>query len=187
MQYLHKSIRNEVDFLPADTHKSFYKMIVSLWLCAVRHSQSTQNNRFTISLEYVKENMKDVDFLPADKRWRFLQSDTIILGVCGQAYPYCTQNNKFPISLQHLKNEVSDAIDFFNESMKTCFKLILWFWWRWPSISKAPKIASFQCLYNISKKKLEMKLIFLKSFLQVDFNTSMFSTKVILSLLMGTI
>ena len=29
------------------------------------------------------------------------------------------------------------------------------------SILKVPKIASFQCLYNISKKKLEMKLIFL--------------------------
>ena len=88
LQYLHKSMGNEVDFLPADTHKSFYKMIVSLWVCAVRHAQSTQNNRFTISLQYVKENMKDVDFLPADKRWRFLQSDTIILGVCGQACPY---------------------------------------------------------------------------------------------------
>ena len=39
--------------------------------------------------KYVKENVKDeVDFLPADKRWRFLQNDTIILGVYGQACPY---------------------------------------------------------------------------------------------------
>ena len=31
--------------------------------------------------------MKDeVDFLHADKRQRFLQIDTIILGVCGQTY-----------------------------------------------------------------------------------------------------
>ena len=30
----------------------------------------------------------------------------------------------------------------------------------WSSIPKVPKIASLQCLYNISKKKLEMKMIF---------------------------
>ena len=33
-------------------------------------------------------NMKDeVDFLPADKHQRCLQSDTVILDVCGQACP----------------------------------------------------------------------------------------------------
>ena len=60
------------------------------------------------------------------------------------------------------------------------------------SIPKVHKIASLQCLYNISKKKLEMKLIFFhadkhQSFLQVNFNTSgiKVSCKVILSLLMG--
>ena len=43
--------------------------------------------------------MKDeVGFLPADKRQRFLQVDTIILGVCGQA-SQITQNSKFTISL----------------------------------------------------------------------------------------
>ena len=40
-------------------------------------------NIFAISQ---KKYMKDqVDFLSADKRQRFLQSDTFILGVCGQA------------------------------------------------------------------------------------------------------
>ena len=40
---------------------------------------------FTIPLQYRKEYVKDeVDFLPADKHQRFLQSDTVILGVCGQ-------------------------------------------------------------------------------------------------------
>ena len=39
---------------------------------------------FTISLQYHKENVKhESDFLPADKRQKFLQSDTVILGVCG--------------------------------------------------------------------------------------------------------
>ena len=63
-------------------------MIVSLWVCIAKHSQSINNNKFTISLQYLKENVKDeVDFLAADKCWRFLQSDTIILGVRGQGCP----------------------------------------------------------------------------------------------------
>ena len=58
--------------------KVFYKMIVSLWVCIARQAQSTRNNQFTISLQYLKEKMKDeVDFLPADKWY-------------GQAFP------KFP-------------------------------------------------------------------------------------------
>ena len=45
-----------------------------------RHVQSTQNNKYTISLQYPRENVKDQDdFLPADKSQRFLQSDTVIL------------------------------------------------------------------------------------------------------------
>ena len=74
--------------LPADKHriKVLYKLIVSLWVCIAKHAKSTQYIKFTISLQYLKENWKnEVDFSPADKRQRFLQSDTIILGVCGQA------------------------------------------------------------------------------------------------------
>ena len=68
--------------------KVFYNLIVSLWDWVAKHAQSTQNNKFTISLEYIKENLKDkVYFLLADKRQRCLQIDTIILGVCGQACP----------------------------------------------------------------------------------------------------
>ena len=68
--------------------KVFYKMIPSFWVCLTRVTQSTQNNKFAISLQYLKENGKiEVDFLLADKRQRFLQIDTIILGVCGQACP----------------------------------------------------------------------------------------------------
>ena len=42
----------------------------------------------TTSVQNPKENTKDeVDFLPTDKRQRFLQSDTIILDVHGQIWP----------------------------------------------------------------------------------------------------
>ena len=43
-------------------------------------------------------------------------------------------------------------------SMKACYMLILWFWWGWSSIPKVSKLLSLQCLYNISKKKLQIKL-----------------------------
>ena len=70
-------------------------------------------------------------------------------------------------------------------------KLILRFWWGWSSILKVPKMTSLQCLYNISKMKLEMKLIFSMqiSFSKVDFNTFgiKVSYKVMLSLLMDMI
>ena len=59
-----------------------YKLILSLWVCVARHAQSTQSNKFVISLQYLKENVNDeVDSLPANKHQRFLQSGTIILGV----------------------------------------------------------------------------------------------------------
>ena len=68
--------------------KVLYKLIVSLWVYLARHAQSTQNNKFAISLQYLKENVNNkVDFLPTDKHQSFLQIDTSILGVCGQACP----------------------------------------------------------------------------------------------------
>ena len=66
----------------------FYKLIVSPWVHLARQAQGTKNIQFTISLQLLKENIKDeVDFLPADKYWMFFQTDTIILGMCGQACP----------------------------------------------------------------------------------------------------
>ena len=64
---------------------------------------------------------------------------------------------------------------------------------RWSSILKVSKIASLQCLYYISKKKLDEVDVLdadkHQSFLQVDFYTLVIkiSCKVILSLLMGMI
>ena len=53
--------------------KVFYKIIVSLWVRVARHAQSTENRNFAISLQYVKENVKDeIGFLPPDQRQKFL-------------------------------------------------------------------------------------------------------------------
>ena len=45
-----------------------------------RHAQITQNNKFTISLQYLKKEFSDeVDFLHADKHESLLQIDSMIL------------------------------------------------------------------------------------------------------------
>ena len=81
LQYFKRGVRDEVDFLHADKHQSFlssdfntsvikvsYKVILSILVGMIKHSQSTQNNKFVISLQYFKkQNRNGVDFLHADK------------------------------------------------------------------------------------------------------------------------
>ena len=46
----------------------------SLWVYVAFHSQSTQNKKFAMSLQYLKENVKDeIDFLPVDTHQRFFK------------------------------------------------------------------------------------------------------------------
>ena len=57
-------------------------------MCVARHAQSTQSNKFEITLQYLNQNVKDeVEFLSADKHESFLQGDNITLGVRNQACP----------------------------------------------------------------------------------------------------
>ena len=56
-------------------------------MCVSRHAQITQNNKFAISLQYLKKEVRDkVDFLHADKHESFLQIDTMIFNGNGQAF-----------------------------------------------------------------------------------------------------
>ena len=78
-----------------------------------RHIQITQNNKFAISLEYLKKEVSDeVDFLHADKHESLLQIDTMILiGIV--KHSQSSQNSKFTMSLQYFKKEVGGEVDFF--------------------------------------------------------------------------
>ena len=70
--------------------KDFFKMILAfeVCVCVSRHAQITQNNKFAISLQYLKKEVSDeVDFLHADKHESFLQIDTMIFDGDGQAFP----------------------------------------------------------------------------------------------------
>ena len=68
LQYLKKEVRDEVNFLHADKHQRFlqvdfntlgikvsYKVILSLLMNMITHSQSIQSNKFAISLQDFKK------------------------------------------------------------------------------------------------------------------------------------
>ena len=81
LQYLKKELINEIDFLQADKHQSFlqvdfntlgiiffYKTILSLLIGMIKHSQSTLSNKFGMSVQYLKKEVRDgVHFLHEDK------------------------------------------------------------------------------------------------------------------------
>ena len=70
LQYLKKEVRDELDFSHADKHQSFpqvdfntlsikvfYKMILSLLMGMIKHSQSAQSNKLSITLQYLKNEV----------------------------------------------------------------------------------------------------------------------------------
>ena len=93
LQYLKNEVRDEVDFLLADKHQNFlqvdfntldikvsYQVILSLLMGMIKHSQSTQSNKFAISLQYLKKEVRNgVHFLHADKHQSFYK---LALSVC---------------------------------------------------------------------------------------------------------
>ena len=68
--------------------KPFYKLISLFLLAMARHAQSTQNNKFAVSLQDLKkEGRVELDFMHADKHQIFLQVETINFGGHGQSCP----------------------------------------------------------------------------------------------------
>ena len=70
LEYLKKEVKDEVDFLHVDKHQSSlqvdfntlsikvsYKVILSLLLGMIKHSQYTQSNKFPISLLYPQKEL----------------------------------------------------------------------------------------------------------------------------------
>ena len=59
---------DEVNFLHADKQESLLKIDTMILMGMVKHSQSSRNSKFTMSLQYLeKEVLDEVDFLHADK------------------------------------------------------------------------------------------------------------------------
>ena len=72
-----------------------------------RNAQIIQNNKFTISLQYLKEEVSaEVEVLLVDKHESLLQIGTMIFDWMVK-HSKSFQNSKFAMSLQYLKREVS--------------------------------------------------------------------------------
>ena len=93
-----------------------------------------------------------------------------------------TQNDKFPFLCNTLrKKRVMKLIFCMQISIKVSYYN---FWWGCSSIPKVPKTASVQCLYNILKNEIHLKLSFgMQIIIKVTCNlisklwTSKFSTR----------
>ena len=113
------------DFLHADIHKSVLqvdfnflgvkvsnKVILSLLIDLIKHSQSTQRNKFAISLQYLKKEIRNwVYFFHADKHQSFYKL-TLSLFIEMARHVQSTQSKKLVIFLQYIK--------------KKCFCVLLW-------------------------------------------------------------
>ena len=115
---------DEVEFLPADRLKSFLQDR-SITLGVINQQiQSTKYNQFTISLQYLKENMKDeVDFLPADKCWRIWYYQFRCVWLDMPKLPKIT--NLLFLDNMLRKKWVMQLIFYMQISMKACCKLII--------------------------------------------------------------
>ena len=95
LQCLKKELRDKNYFLHADKHQSFlqvdfntlglkvfFKVILSWLMDMIKHSQSTESNKFVISLQYIKKEFRDgIHFLHADKH----QADIIVFDGSNQS------------------------------------------------------------------------------------------------------
>ena len=66
--------------------KVFYKLILSFWVCAARHAQSSQNKKFTYLCNSPKNVENEVNILATNKYQNFLRID-INLGVRTLPFP----------------------------------------------------------------------------------------------------
>ena len=101
--------------------KGSFRLILSFQVCVSRHAQVTQNNKFAISLQYLKTGVSDeVNVLHADKHDSLLQIDmTILMGMVMHSQSF--QNSKFAMCQQYVKKEVRDKVDFLHADKHQSF------------------------------------------------------------------
>ena len=115
LQYFKKEVRDEVDFLHVDKYpsflqvdfntfgiKAFYKVILSLLLGMIKHSQYTKSNKSSISSQYlIKEVRNGVRFLHADKQQSFYRLG-LLLQMEVARYLQSTNKRKLVIFLEYI-------------------------------------------------------------------------------------
>ena len=62
-----KEVNYEVDFLHVEEDVGFQQINTMVLIGMVKHSHSSQNSNFVMSLQYLKQVRDEVNFLHADK------------------------------------------------------------------------------------------------------------------------
>ena len=99
MQYLKKGVNDEVDFLQAYKHENLLHIDAMVLVGMVKHSQSSQNSEFAMSLQYLSFLQVDFNTLGTKVSYRVILS--LLMGM--NKHSQTTQSKKFAISLQYLK------------------------------------------------------------------------------------
>ena len=110
-------------FLHTDKHQRFlqvdfntlsikvsYKVILSLLMGMIKYSPNTRRNKFTISLQYLKKEVRNrVHFLHADKHQSFYKF-TLSFSAEVARHIQSTQNRKLVMFLQYREKKVSQLL-----------------------------------------------------------------------------
>ena len=110
-------------FLHTDKHQRFlqvdfntlsikvsYKVILSLLMGMIKYSPNTRRNKFTISLQYLKKEVRNrVHFLHADKHRSFYKF-TLSFSAEVARHIQSTQNRKLVMFLQYREKKVSQLL-----------------------------------------------------------------------------
>ena len=100
----------------------FYKLILSFWVCIVKHAQITQNKfAYLCNISRRTWGMKLIFCLEINIK--VFHKLIVLCWVCISRHAQSTQNNKFAISLQYLKENVKDEVDLPQTNIKAFFKL----------------------------------------------------------------
>ena len=156
LHYLMKEVTDEVVFLHADKHERLLQTVTMILMGMVRYSQSSQNSKFVISLQYLKKKLemklifclwisikisyKLISTLWASKfptgsyyyYWWAWLSIFKVLKVISLRYCYNTSKKlgmEFIFCMQ------------INIKVSTSWHYL--FWWKWPDMSTVPKIESW--------------------------------------------
>ena len=112
MYYLKKEVIDEIYFCIQINIEVLYKLILSFWVCVIRHVQSTQNKKFAYLCNISRkiQGMKLIFCLQINTN--VFYKLILLLWVFIARHGHCTQSNKFAISLQYLKEKMKDEVDF---------------------------------------------------------------------------
>ena len=157
----------------------FYKLILSVWVCITRHTQSTQNKFAYLCNISRKTWGTKLIFLHADKHESLLQTDTVILMVMVK-HSQSSQNRKLAMSFQYLRKEVKDEVNFLHVDKRQSFlqfdfntlgikvffstRWYCHYWWTWSSILKVLKKEVRNAFHSLQADKqhfYRLKLSFL--------------------------